>query len=292
METMEINNYYNYICEMKGKYPQLSHASNIITKYSGKLNGKEGDALNKLIPEYSKYLHRMMGLSTYDKYAIEKKVDYLNDYYNFMRDNDLEKAFSSQGKFRPTILEEFLYLLFKDYVELIKQRYDDNDVLGSGAVKAYSNLYFKAKDFKDFIKIPEIGVNEKDQDYAIYRTFDITINEKTPLQIRIPAIAIEAKTYIDKTMLDSIIATAEKIKSGNPHTRFIAVSERYDVSYAVDPAYSRIDQIYILRKSIRKNAWADIDKDVVWRLFEETTQHLERPWSDIEARIREEGVVI
>lgn len=292
METMEINNYYNYICEMKGKYPQFSHASNIITKYSGKLNGKEGDALNKLIPEYSKYLHRMMGISTYDKYAIEKKVDYLNDYYNFMRDNDLEKAFSSQGKFRPTILEEFLYLLFKDYVELIKQRYDDNDVLGSGAVKAYSNLYFKAKDFKDFIKIPEIGVNEKDQDYAIYRTFDITINEKTPLQIRIPAIAIEAKTYIDKTMLDSIIATAEKIKSGNPHTRFIAVSERYDVSYAVDPAYSRIDQIYILRKSIRKNAWADIDKDVVWRLFEETTQHLERPWSDIEARIREEGVVI
>lgn len=292
METMEINNYYNYICEMKGKYPQFSHASNIITKYSGKLNGKEGDTLNKLIPEYSKYLHRMMGISTYDKYAIEKKVDYLNDYYNFMRDNDLEKAFSSQGKFRPTILEEFLYLLFKDYVELIKQRYDDNDVLGSGAVKAYSNLYFKAKDFKDFIKIPEIGVNEKDQDYAIYRTFDITINEKTPLQIRIPAIAIEAKTYIDKTMLDSIIATAEKIKSGNPRTRFIAVSERYDVSYAVDPAYSRIDQIYILRKSIRKNAWADIDKDVVWRLFEETTQHLERPWSDIEARIREEGVVI
>lgn len=292
METMEINNNYDYICETKGKYPQLSHASNIITKYSGKLKSKEEDALTKLIPEYSNYLHKMMELSAYDKYAIEKKVDYLNEYYNFMHNNDLENAFSSQGKFRPTILEEFLYLLFKDYVELVKQRYDDNDVLGSGAVKAYSNLYFKAKDFKDFIKTPEIGVNEKDQDYAIYRTFDITINEKTPLQIRIPAIAIEAKTYIDKTMLDSIIATAEKIKSGNPHTRFIAVAERYDVSYAVDPAYSRIDQIYILRKSIRKNDWADIDKDVVWRLFEETTQHLERPWSDIGARIRNEGVVI
>lgn len=195
MKTMEINNYYDYICEMKGKYPQLSHASNIITKYSGKLNGREEDALTKLIPEYSKYLQKMMELSAYDK-------------------------------------------------------------------------------------------------YAIYRTFDITINGKAPLQIRIPAIAIEAKTYIDKTMLDSIIATAEKIKSGNPHTRFIAVSERYDVCYAVDPAYSRIDQIYILRKLMRKNDWADVDKDVVWRLFEETTRHLEKPWSDIEARIREEGVVI
>lgn len=289
---MENNNDYDYICEMKDKFPQLSHASNIITKCSGKLSTKEESALKMLIPEYSKYLRKMMELSSYDKDAIEKKVDYLNDYYNFMHKNDFERTFTSQGKFRPTILEEFLYLLFKDYVELIKQKYDDGDVLGSGAVKAYSNLYFKAKDFKDFIKKPEIGVNEKDQDYAIYRTFSITINDKKPLQIRIPAIAIEAKTYIDKTMLDSIIATAEKIKSGNPHTRFIAVSERYDVSYAVDPAYSRIDQIYILRKSMRKNGWADIDKTVVWRLFVETIAHLERPWSDIEARIKEDGVVI
>ena len=289
---METNNDYNYICEMKDKFPQLSHASNIMTKWSGKLSKKEESALKMLIPEYSKYLRKMMGLSSYDKDAIEKKVDHLNEYYNFMHENEFDRTFSSQGKFRPTILEEFLYLLFKDYVELIKHKYDDGDVLGSGAVKAYSNLYFKAKDFEDFIKKPEIGVNEKDQDYAIYRTFDITINDKDPLQIRIPAIAIEAKTYIDKTMLDSIIATAEKIKSGNPHTRFIAVSERYDVSYAVDPAYSRIDQIYILRKSMRKNGWADIDKDVVWRLFKETIAHLERPWSDIEARIKEKGVVI
>ena len=54
---MEINNNYDYICETKGKYPQLSHASNIITKYSGKLKSKEEDALTKLIPEYSNYLH-------------------------------------------------------------------------------------------------------------------------------------------------------------------------------------------------------------------------------------------
>lgn len=289
---MKTNKDYNYICEMKEKFPQLSHASNIITKSAGNLSQKEESALSKLIPEYAKYLREMMKLPNYDKISTEKKVKYLNNYYNFMHENGLDKAFSSQGKFRPTILEEFLYLIFKDYVESIKNKYDDNNVLGSGSVKAYSNLYFKAKDFKDFIKTPEIGVNEKDQDYAIYRTFDITINKNKSLQIQIPAIAIEAKTYIDKTMLDSIIATAEKIKSGNPHTRFIAVSEKYDVSYNVDPAYSRIDQIYILRKSTRKADWVDIDKDVVWRLFTETKNHLERPWSDIEARIKEDGVVI
>lgn len=289
---MGINNDFDYIIWAKNTYPQLSHASNIIKKYNSELSKKEESALTQLIPKYKLYLEKMLNVSSYDKESIIEKVGCLNEYYNFMHSNNLDRAFSAQGKFRPTILEEFLFLIFKEYVGNVKEYEDTDDVLGSGAVKAYSNIYFKAKNFKDFIKSPEIGVNEKDQDYAIYRTFDISINKAEPIQIRIPAIAIEAKTYIDKTMLDSIIATAEKIKSGNPHTRFIAVAERYDVSFAVDPAYSRIDQIYVLRKSMRKSEWVDIDSNVVWRMFEETINHLERPWSDIETRIREDGVII
>ena len=289
---MAINRDFEYVCSAKETFPQLSHASNIITKFNSALNSKEERALNLLIPEYTKYLRKMLEVSSYDESSIVKKVGYLNKYYNFMHANELDRAFSAQGKFRPTILEEFLFLIFKDYVQRIKSREDTNDVLGSGSVKAYSNIYFKAKNFNEFIKSPEIGVNEKDQDYAIYRTFDISINNAAPMQIRIPAIAIEAKTYIDKTMLDSIIATAEKIKSGNPHTRFIAVAERYDVSFAVDPAYSRIDQIYVLRKAMRKSEWLDIDEKVVWRIVKETIKHLERPWSDIETRIKEDGVII
>ena len=289
---MENSQDLKFICETRNCYPQLSHASNIITKITGTLTEKENSALDLLIPQYAIYLKKMLSISGCDKSSIWNKVDSLNEYYNFMHDNQLDRAFSSQGKFRPTILEEFLYLLFKDYVDSVKRRYDNENVLDSGAVKAYSNLYFKAKNFSDFIKSPEIGVNEKDQDYAIFRTFEISINKSVPLEIRIPALAIEAKTYIDKTMLDSIIATAEKIKSGNPHTRFIAVAERYDVSYAVDPAYSRIDQIYILRKAMRKSEWMEIDKNVVWKMFDETVNHLNRPWSDIESRINNEGVVI
>lgn len=285
-------NDYDYIVKMKEELPQLSHASNIIKKQSGKLNKKEEDALNAIIPEYAQYLRRMISITGCNKESIKKKVKVVNTYYNFMHENGYDQTFSAQGKFRPTILEEFLFLLFIDYVKKVKGQFDKNNVIGSGAVSAYSNIYFKANTFADFINAPGIGVNVKDQDYAIFRTFDIVINDAEPMQIRIPAIAIEAKTYIDKTMLDSIIATAEKIKSGNPHARFVAVAERYDVSYDVDPAYSRIDQIYILRKSMRKNGWQDIDSEVVWRLFSESISHLSRPWTDIQNRIENEGVVL
>ena len=120
----------------------------------------------------------------------------------------------------------------------------------------------------------------------------MSINNSPAKRIQIPAVAIEAKTYIDKTMLDGIIATAEKLKNGNPYTRFIAVSERYDVSLSVDPSYSPIDQIYILRKGMRKGEWRDIDANVVLRMFHETLQHLNRPWSNVQKRLEEEGVIL
>ena len=169
-------NDYDYIVKMKDDYPQLSHASNIIKKKSGKLNKKEEDALARIIPEYAKYLRKMFAVTNCDKAGIKKKVKIVNAYYNFMHDNGYDQTFSAQGKFRPTILEEFLFLLFRNYVDEVKERFDTDNVIGSGAVSAYSNIYFKANTFSDFINSPEIGVNVKDQDYAIYRTFDIVIN--------------------------------------------------------------------------------------------------------------------
>ena len=282
-----------YIQKKLAAYPQLSHASNIIRKNEDAKTPATRSALDAISSKYVEYLEGIMNISGIDDKSIRDKVVLLNEYYNFIHDNGYDNLFSSQGKFRPTILEEFLFLLFNNLIDYYKNEYNDaNNVLMSGNVKAYTNLYFKAKDFPDFINSPSIGINQKDQDYAIYRTFDISINGQRSQKIQIPAVAIEAKTYIDKTMLDSIIATAEKLKNGNPYTRFIVVAERYDVSFDVDPAYSRVDQIYILRKAMKKNEWKCVDGDVVLRLFKETRDHLERPWSDVECRLKEEGVII
>lgn len=286
----------DYVINQAEKYPQLCHASNIVNKYSqytaGRLAKAEKQALELIVPNYVKFLKAMLANSKYTEDAIREKVRMLNTYYNFFHDNELDNAFSSQGKMRPTILEEFLFLLFKDLVEKLKKDYDREDVFHSGSTKAYSNIYFKAQNLQNFIESPEIGINQKDQDYAIYRTFSISVNGADPLTVQIPAVAVEAKTYLDKTMLDSIIATAEKLKSGNPHTWFVAVAESYDVSFDVDPAYSRIDQIYVLRKSRRKAEWADIKEDVVLKLFSDVKTHLERPWSDIRARLEMDGTII
>lgn len=271
------------------QHPQLCHASNIIKKYS---DGKKMDMLLPIMDKYVIYITKNMNLVGFTDSIIEERVELLNDYYNYIHWNGLDNIFSAQGKFRPTILEEFLFILFHDYVNNYKDKFKASGLLESGSVKAYSNLFFKAKSFKEFILDPQMAVNEKDQDFAIYRVFNLKVNNTKTVNLQVPAIAIEAKTFIDKTMLDGIIATAEKVKSGNPYSMFVAVAETYDVSMDVDPAYSRIDQIYILRKASRKCDWQDIDKIVVLRMFNEMKKHLERPWSDIRTRLNDEGVII
>jgi len=277
------------IREFHEKYPQLCHASNILKKYD---DGQKISQLMQIADKYATYLEENLKIVGFDDATIKKRVRLLNDYYNFIHNNNLDNLYTSQGKFRPTILEEFLYLLFKDFVKQYQTKLNAQDQLESGSVKAYSNLYFKAKSFDEFVTNPDMAVNEKDQDFAIYRKFVLTVNGTKTVNLQVPAIAIEAKTFIDKTMLDGIIATAEKVKSGNPYSMFVSVTETYDVAFGVDPAYSRIDQIYVLRKTTRKAAWANIDVDVVLRMFHEIKTHLERPWSDVRTRLNQEGVII
>lgn len=282
----------NFLQEECEVHTQLSHASNICTKSNRGVKAKEKKALEEVVPIYAEYLEHQKELKGYSTSIIKERVRLLNDYYRDYNHLQLDNVFSSQGKFRSTILEEFMFLLFRDYVAELKRKYKDaGNLIQGGAAKAYTNLYFTASCIENFVKEPNVEINVKDQDFAIYRKVDLSIDGKTK-EIKVPIVAVENKTYLDKTMLEGVIATAEKLKSGNPYTRFVVVSENYDVDLKVDPIYSRIDQIYVLRKSKRKEYFAPIDANVVIRFFQETKQHIERPWSNIEEKMREEGVIM
>lgn len=139
---------------------------------------------------------------------------------------------------------------------------------------------------------PFIKVNQKEQDFAIYKNIELTIQDET-INISVPVVSMECKTYLDKTMLDGSIATAEKVKMGNPYCLFFIVTETYDVSYEVDPIYSRIDAIYVLRKQKRRSGELNpIDSEVVYDLYSTVKNHLESDWSNIEEKVSKHGRAI
>jgi len=273
------------------------HGRNILAKLRNlkKLSSVQKRQLRMVIREYKKWKEGNENLVGYSDSVIKKRVELLNKYKKA-----IEKVkFSSQSKFHSSVIEEFLYYLFRDLLKDLSDTVEDTEGGGSarrgillGGIRAYSNLYFAPKNLKDFTSTPNMKVNVKDQDFAIYRTILIKADgeQKT---INVPIVSIECKTYIDKTMLEGSIATAEKIKNGNPYCLFLVVTEWYDVSYEVDPAYSRIDQIYVLRRQKRRTKRnRPIDFMVVKDLFRFVKFHLERDWSSIQQRLIREGKIL
>ncbi len=272
------------------------HGRNILAKLKNwpSLSANQRRQLQMVIKEYKKWKETNENLIGHSNDIIKNRVKKLNDYKEKVENVE----FSAQSKFHSSVIEEFLYYLFRDLLdELNKKAEKDNDDRSKhkiflGGIRAYSNLYFAPASLIDFIKTPNMKINVKDQDFAIYRTILIKADGEQKL-INVPVVSIECKTYIDKTMLEGSIATAEKIKNGNPYCLFLVVTEWYDVSYEVDPAYSRIDQIYVLRKEKRRsNKKKPIDFVVVKDLFGFVKYHLERNWSSIEQKLTEEGKIL
>lgn len=254
-------------------------------------------SLGEITAHYLNYLNENLKLTGYTEKIIRKRVALLNGYYDYFYEHgNFLSHFSAQTKLRSTILEEFLYLLFRDYVEEKRVTTGDaNGVLRHGSATAYTNLYFYSKDFGSFITDIYTGLNEKDQDYAIYRTLDMTVDGR-PLEkpLNIPVIAVECKTYLDRTMLEGAIATASEIKTGSPYSNFYVVAEQYNVDKNVDPSYSRIKQIYVLRKEARRKGKRpqQIFADVVLRMFDDMVHQIEKPWSNVHEKMTRDGVIM
>lgn len=296
----------NIIVEELEKYPQLSHASNILTKAVKTHKGKDTKAkkvLNVLIPQYIAYYTSLNEIHSYDNSTIESRAAILDDYYAFFDKEKIEQTFDPRSKIRATILEEFTFLFLKEKVDSIKkERGGANEkYIHCGAVKAYSNLYITAKNIEGFVNEPPMPrINEKDQDYTIYCDMDVIISNELGTKsdtkrIHVPILAIENKTYLDKTMLEGAIATAEKLKSGNPYSTYIVVTETYAVANDVDPAYSRIDQIFVLRKckhDKNNRRPQPISPDVLGRLVKMVEARLTDTWADVENRMQNKGEII
>ena len=273
------------------------HGNNIRAKARKweRLKEKERAFLFRAVQAYNTW-RRQNAEKGYGEVLIRKRVKWVDRYMEAVHD----APFSAQSKFRSTILEEFLFYLFRDLVQDIQGSLGgvDTEPVRLGGVKAYSYLYFAPENMRLFLQRPGMRVNEKDQDFAIYRRIRIQADGERR-EINVPVVSIECKTYVDKTMLEGSIATAEKIKSGNPYCMFAIVTEWYDVSREVDPAYSRIDQIYVLRRSRRrpKSTYPfpredPLDPDVVIKLFRDVQRHLERDWSRVEKKLEEEGTIL
>lgn len=242
---------------------------------------------DKILPFFEKYQNFYNSINQLTNENIKEKskifIEYKNKIHSLNNQNG-RLIFSAQSKLEPTIIEEFLFHLFKDIVH-------SNSIINVGSVKAYNNLYFSPSNFQEFKENNFIKINQKDQDFSIYKTIILKDNQNQEYKLSVPIVSIECKTYLDKTMLEGSIATAEKVKSGNPHCKFYILTETYEVDLKVDPSTSRIDNIFVLKKGNRSERTSEIKLEVIKSIYEEVNNHLNSNWRDIESNIKNKGSV-
>ncbi len=248
------------------------HGKNIFAK-------RNKNEINIFYEKYKKFYNLMQSNN------IQKKIKEFISYKEFVKKNNMYEnqklKFSAQSKLESSIIEEFLFHLFKEFI---------SKNINVGSVKAYNNLYFSPLKFENFKKENYIKINQKNQDFAIYKNVELSDNINKYC-LSVPVVSIECKTYLDKTMLEGSIATAEKIKSGNPHCKFFILTETYEVDYKVDPSTSRIDNIFVIKKGGRRERNNKFSCDVIYSLYQEVKKHLTRNWSDIENKIKTLGII-
>lgn len=268
----------------------FAHGDNISTKVN---KNPQCPLLKQLLEHYQIWKTSSLAITGISRLDTDRIVDQFERYKNFIDQQEYKNHFSPQSKLHSSVLEEFMYYLCRRIPNL-------EPSMALGAMEAYTNLFFAPMNLKDLNQNCGMVVYTKNQDFAIAKSATIVSipyeagNAEDRQLIRIPVLSAECKSYVDKTMYEGSIATAERIKQGNPYSRFIIVAEFWDVASSIDPKFSKIDQIYILRNQTRRQAKKNLNKinrDVVSQMFDEIKKHLEIDWSNMRRKLTN-GIMI
>jgi len=125
-------------------------------------------------------------------------------------------------------------------------------------------------------------------------------NKQTEI-LQVPAIVIECKTYLDKTMLEGSSVAGYQLLSRNPNAMYVVVAEWLKLTDKVNLKKYRVDQIFVLRKQKNTDREFRYDEgyvknpiypDVVEALFEMVREHLTTTWDGAVQDKLETGLLI
>jgi len=221
-----------------------------------------------------------------DSEILKNRVKLLNAYKDFIDQKHYSEKFDSRSNLHSSVLEEFMYFLFKDLVESISKN------AHIGKTHSFKDIFFRAGSFEKMLKDPTAIIEKKDHDFAIGVNIESSFkcrgeNQDNTEIWDLPAIAIECKTYLDKTMLQDVSTAAEQIKAKNPNARYIVVAEWLKLTESINLKKYKIDQIYILRKQkntdrkyrlLPNYVKNPIYDDVIERLFNDVRDFLTEDW--------------
>lgn len=229
-----------------------------------------------------------------DDKLIHRRVELVSSYKDFLDQQKYAEEFDSRSNLHSTVLEEFLVYLFRDMV----RHFGEQALIGKA--HAFKDIFFIPPTYSNMLQKPHARVERKDHDFVIGTRIGADLKCELPFDegnatateierhtFDIPAVAIECKTYLDKTMLEGASTAAKELNARNPNAIYMVVSEWLKLSSDVNLRKYDLDQIYVLRKQkntdrefryVKGYVKNPIDPAVVVHLFNTVRDHLRADW--------------
>ena len=218
--------------------------------------------------------------------TLTERVGLLTQYKDFIDQQKYAEAFDSRSNLHSSILEEFIYYLFHDLIA----DFGGGSTVGKAAT--FKDVFFAPPSYAEMVLAPYARIEKKDHDFVIGANVTIDIRcagseQHQTEMLQLPAVAIECKTYLDKTMLEGSSTAAEQIKTRTPNAIYIVVMEWLKLTEDVNLKKFKVDQIYVLRKQkntdreyrfLPKYEKNPISAEVVIHMYELIRSHLVGPW--------------
>ena len=128
-----------------------------------------------------------------------------NDYYKKLIDFRIKNNINSQSKWDSSFLEEISTYLFKDIPEIVSKEY------GIFNKRVYAGLKINTSKHIEMIT--------KDVDFCIGKKVKMSISGQPPVDLILPIVAVEVKTYLDATMFGEVKSSSKAIRSASPNSK-------------------------------------------------------------------------
>ena len=193
-------------------------------------------------------------------------TELINNYYQqlllFSRSNGVK----SQSKLESTFLEEISCYLFKDLPEI---RHNIFGVYNHGI---YAGLKFDNN--------RHIVVITKDVDFCIGKKVRLQIEgQETPVDLILPVVAVEVKTYLDKTMLGEVRSSSKDIRSASPCSKAYvlmghkSLDNEHIIAMRQD---SMLTEMFVLKRSERSPMSSTVIYDY-WKEIQTAVSTIQEP---------------
>lgn len=183
----------------------------------------------------------------------------INTYYHELVAFSNRHGVSPQSKLESTFLEEISSYLFKSLPPI------KDGTFGIFNKGIYAGLKIDSSN--------RIVVIKKDVDFCIGKKANIAIDNQPQMELILPIVAVEVKTYLDATMFGEIKSSSKAIRSASPNSRTYVLMGYRDLADEHIVA-ARQDETLTEMFALRENADSPFLSSVLKEYWEEINNAL------------------